>query len=223
MRILIVDDDKAIADTLKTNFESECYAADAVYDGEAGSYWARVNDYDLVILDNIMPKKNGLKVCQEIRNSGKTTPIIMLSVKSEVAAKINLFSAGADDYMTKPFSFAELLSRVKAVSRRPAQLKISSVLKIDNLILDIDKHKVSRAGKEIHLTRKEFMLLQYLMENKGRALSRALIMEHVWDNELDPFSNTVETHILNLRKKIDSGKNRKLIFTISGRGYKMEE
>lgn len=221
MRILLIEDDKNIANSLKVALESECFIVDIAEDGEQGAYCAQLNDYDLVILDNMLPKKEGVEVCKEIRKRGKTLPIIMLSVKSDTASKTELLNAGADDYMTKPFSFDELLARIKAIMRRPRKTE-NETLQADNLVLDGNKHSVIRGDKEIYLTRKEFILLKHLIKNQGTVLSRAAIMEHAWDMDIDPFSNTIETHMVNLRKKIDFGKHKKLITTVPGRGYKID-
>jgi DNA-binding response OmpR family regulator len=221
MRLLVVEDEKEIRDFLKRSLEAEYFVVDIAADGEKGSYLARTNDYDLIILDNIMPKKNGLEVCKEIREDGKNVPILILSVKTETTTKVDLLNAGADDYLTKPFSLDELLARIKALLRRPKKIE-SEVYEIDDLVLDANKNIVKRSGKEIYLTRKEFALLKYLMKNQGIVLSRSMLMEHVWDMSVDPFSNTIESHIRSLRRKIDNGHKRKLIQTISGRGYKID-
>ena len=222
MRILIVEDEVEILNFLKKSLENECYVVDAAKDGEKGSYLARTNHYDLIILDNIMPKKTGLEVCEDIRKEGKNTPILILSVKSEVTTKVDLFNAGADDYLTKPFSVDELIARIKALLRRPKQLQ-SEIFQVNDLTLDAGKHEVVRGGEEINLTRKEFVLLKYMMKNQGTVLSRSMFMEHVWDMTVDPFSNTIESHIMSLRKKIDSAGKKKLIKTVAGRGYKIED
>jgi DNA-binding response OmpR family regulator len=221
MRVLIVEDELAIIDFLKKCFEAECFVVDLAYDGEQGSFLARTNDYDLVILDNIMPKKTGLEVCRDIRRDGRTVPIIVLSVRSEASEKVDLLNAGADDYLTKPFSLDELMARVRALLRRPRQIE-SDVYQIDDLVLDTSRYSVRRGAEEIRLTKKEFSLLKYLMKNQGVVLSRGMIMEHVWETSADPFSNTIECHILSLRKKIDGEGKSKLIQTISGRGYKID-
>lgn len=221
MRILIVEDEQDIRDFLKISLDAEMFTVDAAADGETGSYLARTNNYDLIILDNMLPKKNGAEICQELRESGKTTPIIMLSVQSEPLQKTDLLNMGADDYLTKPFTFAELLARVKAVLRRPRQLE-GEVLEMQDLSMDVAKHQVFRGGKEVYLTRKEFELLEYLMRNRGSVVSRGTLIEHIWDMHADPFSNTIETHILNLRKKIDREAPQKLIQTVPGRGYKID-
>ncbi len=220
MRILVVEDNKKIRESLKKNLESECFAVDVAEDGEKGTQLALVNDYDVLILDNILPEKHGIDMCKEIRKAGNTTPIIILSVKQETCTKINLLNAGADDYLTKPFSFEELMARLYALLRRPQSIE-DEILHIDDLSLDTKRYIVKRKSKEIKLTCKEFMLLEYLMKNQGIVLSRGMIMEHVWDMYSDPFSNTIETHMLSLRKKIKD-TDKKLIHTVSGRGYKID-
>ena len=220
MRILIVEDDTNLAEQLKKNLENRTFAVDVAKDGENGSYLARVNDYDIIILDDSLPKKNSTDVCREIRNADKTTPIIVVSETTDVQEKISLLHEGADDHLIKPFSFEELSARIQAILRRPT-LKYKPVLDIDVVKLDCHKQQVTRGEKRVYLTRKEFALLEYLMRNKGSVVSRSMIMEHVWNDETDPFSNTIESHILNLRKKIDS-KRRRLIHNIPGRGYKID-
>ena len=220
MRILVVEDEKKIRDFLKTSLEAECFAVDVAEEGEQGSYLARTNEYDLIILDNVLPKKTGLEVCQDIRKTGKTTPILILSVKTETLSKVELLNAGADDYLSKPFSLEELLARIRALLRRQKDIE-SDILTVDDLALDIKRHTTKRGKKEIYLTRKEFMLLEYLMRNQEMVLTRGMIMEHVWDMTADPFSNTIESHILSLRRKIDTKGKKKLIHTVPGRGYKI--
>lgn len=221
MRILVIDDDPKISDFLKNNLETELFAVDVATDGEKGAYLGRCNDYDLIVLDNVLPKKNGLEVCKEIREKKKGVKIIMLSALSDVTTKVDLLDNGADDYLTKPFSFRELLSRVKALLRRP-QVSTNEVIKIGDLVIDANNHEVTRGKKNIGLTRKEFMLLEYLAKNAGRTLTQMDIMEHVWDMELDSFSHTLKSHVRNLRAKIDGGRKTSIIQTVNGRGYKME-
>lgn len=221
MRILIIEDEKEIINFLKLALKAECFAVDTAEDGERGSFLARTNDYDLIILDNVLPKKIGIEVCKEIRARGKTMPIIVLSVKSEATTKVDLLNAGADDYLIKPFSLDELLARIRALLRRPKNIE-SEILKLDDLTLDTKKHLVKRGQKEIYLTRKEFTLLEYFMKNLGIVLSRGMMMEHVWDMNADPFSNTIESHILSLRRKVDLKGKKKLIHTVPGRGYKID-
>lgn len=217
---MIVEDDIDMTDFLRAVFESEHFAVDTEKSGDRGSYLARTNEYDAVILDNILPNRSGIEVCQDIRKHGKTMPILVLSAVSTVAEKVAFLNAGADDYMTKPFVFQELLARVKALLRRPAAL-VEEVLCMGTLEVDSRQHTVRRAGQSISLTRKEFMILEYLLRNRGKIVSRSSIMEHVWDRCLDPFSNTVEAHISSLRKKMHASGSESLIHTVSGVGYGM--
>jgi two-component system copper resistance phosphate regulon response regulator CusR len=220
MRILVVEDEEKIALFVKAILEADCFAVDVAYDGEKGLSHASINDYDLVILDNILPKKKGIEVCKELRKNGKQMPIIILSVKNEAVEKIDLLNAGADDYLTKPFVVEELLARVHALLRRRVPIT-QEVLRLGELVLNSKNFTVVRGGRSIRLTRKEFMLLQYLMQNADTVLSRGMILEHVWDMSVDIFSNTIESHILSLRKKLGEGQKNKMIYTISGRGYKI--
>lgn len=221
MRALIIEDEEAVRQMLAENLRSQCFAVDTASDGIEGSYLARTNTYDIIILDNMLPEKSGITVCQEIRRVGLTVPILILSALSDTWRKVDLLNSGADDYMIKPFSIDELMARIRALMRRPSQLE-GDTLAIDDLTLNTKQQSVKRGGIGIYLTRKEFMLLEYLLRNKGHVLSRGMIMEHVWDMTNDPFSNTIESHILSLRKKVDTRPERKLIYTVSGRGYKID-
>jgi two-component system copper resistance phosphate regulon response regulator CusR len=220
MNILIVEDNKEILSLLQPLLRSEGFVVDVAEHGDDGLYKAKTNNYDIIILDIMLPGKDGRQICKEIRSSGKQVPIIMLSVKGEIGTKVDLFSIGADDYVVKPFSFVELLARIRALLRRPNTMK-SDVLRIGDLVLDIGRHVVTRGKKIIRLTPKEFFLLEYLMRNQDRVLSRAAILEHVWDMDADPFTNTIETHILNIRKKLGGKAKRNIIENISGVGYKI--
>ena len=220
MRILLVEDEKQVADFLIMSLEAECFAVDHAPDGEQGSFLARTNDYDLLILDNLLPGKSGREICADVRQMGREVPILILSVQSDTTAKIDLLNAGADDYLSKPFSLQELTARVRALLRRPHQIA-ESKLTIGDLTLDPHKHRVTRGKREILLTRKEFMFLEYLLKNKDTVLSRGMILEHVWDMTADPFSNTIEAHVRTLRKKIDAGETLKLIHTVAGIGYRI--
>lgn len=220
MKILLVEDDESISRVLKNGLETELFAVDVATDGEEGSSMARSNDYDLIILDVSLPKKNGQEVLTDIRAKGKTVPVLILSIESETDLKVKLLDSGADDYLNKPFSFKELMARIRALLRRPNKIE-AEVLSVDDLKLNTKTHVVTRGGKEIHLTRKEFMLLGLLLQYQGDVISRGIINEHVWDNEADPFSKTIESHILSLRRKINVNGKKKLIETISGRGYKI--
>ena len=220
MRMLIVEDDPEIASFLKRSFEAESFAVDVAHDGERGSYAARTNGYDLIILDNMLPKKHGLEVCRDIRANGQSMPIIMLSVRSEIPEKVALLRAGVDDYMTKPYSFDELLARVRGHLRRSRTIEPTDI-RIDDLCINTLKQEVLRGAKSIYLTRKEFALLELLAKNVGQVVSRGTIMEHVWDMEGNPLSRTIDMHILNIRKKIELPRKRRLIHNIPGRGYKL--
>lgn len=221
MKILVIEDDSSIRNVLRMSLTAACFTVDVAEDGDQGSYMARTNDYDLVILDNVMPKKMGKQVCKEIREAGKTMPVLLLSMKSDVLEKISILDAGADDYLTKPFSFEELLARIRALTRRPKNLADKKLM-VNDLEINIDRNMVLRSGIEIDLTRKEFALLSYLMQNKERVVTRGQILEHVWDINADPFSNTVEAHVLSLRRKIGDVKKR-IIRNVPGRGYKITE
>lgn len=181
----------------------------------------QTGNYDLIVLDNMMPKKSGLEVCESLRADGKNIPIIILSVKADADMKIKMLNAGADDYLTKPFSLEELLARIRALLRRPEKIT-GDILSIDNLILNYKEHKVERNGKNIYLRKKEFLILEYFLKNPGTVLSRSMILDHVWDTNIDIFSNTIEAHIRSLRKKIGLKGQKKLIHNISGWGYKID-
>ena len=221
MKILIVEDDKEIARVVRDGLSSDSHTVEIAEDGNEGGFLARNYEYDLIILDNSLPKKSGLTLCKEIRTGGKPVPIIFLSVNNDTDTKVAALESGADDYMTKPFSMAELRARIKAVARRPKNMAEQNLLVVGDVILDIDKQKVTRNGQGVDLTRKEFNVLEYLARNAGTVVSRSAIMEHVWTADSDPFSNTVESHIRNVRKKLDivdvvdmvgekdSGKNKK--------------
>jgi DNA-binding response OmpR family regulator len=219
MKILIIEDDMSVRNVLRLSLEAKGFMVDEAEDGEIGSYLARTNTYDIIILDNVLPKKMGGHICKELREARIDTPIIMLSSKNEVLTKVDLLNKGADDYVTKPFSFEELLARLSAVVRRPKKLKVSK-LYIKDMEIDLEGQVLIKSGREIYLTRREFALLRFLVEQRNKVVSRGEILDRVWDMSIDPFSNTIETHIMNLRKKLRDSK-RKLIISIPGRGYKL--
>jgi DNA-binding response OmpR family regulator len=222
MRALVIDDERGVRETLAENLRARAFAVDTAEDGMEGSYMARTNRYYIIILDNMLPEKNGLVVCEEIRRTGNETPILVLSVLSDSWRKVDLLNAGADDYMIKPFSFEELIARMRALLRRPITIEGDTIV-IDTLILDTKQQTARRENESVYLTRKEYMLLEYLMRNRGTVLSRAMIMEHVWEMTTDPFSNTIESHILSLRKKLEHPDRKKLIHTVPGRGYRIDQ
>ncbi len=221
MRILIVEDEPRMANVIAKGLREQAYAVDVAGDGEAALYQTSINDYDAIILDVLLPLRDGFEVCRELRARGDSTPILMLTARAAVDDRINGFDCGADDYLTKPFSFRELLARVRALLRRDSQLR-PDVFQLDDLVVDSASHRVSRAAREIELTAKEYALLEYLARRAGQLVSRAEIATHVWDDSFDPFSNTIEVYINRLRKKIDEEHPHKLLHTRRGEGYILE-
>jgi len=221
MRVLIIEDEEDIASFIKKGLEAENFVVDVALEGEKGRFLALTNEYDLVILDIKLPDIDGIEVCRKIREKKKTVPVIMLTVKTDVKSKVEALNIGADDYLTKPFAFEELLARIRALLRRE-KTTIGDTLKVADLFLDTKSHSVKRAGRLIDLSKKEFVLLEYFMRNPGTVLTRSMILEHVWDMNADPFTNTVDVHVRLLRKKIDEGHRRKFIRTVHGYGYKLE-
>jgi heavy metal response regulator len=222
MRILIVEDDKKVAGFLQKGLREEQYAVDVCRDGKEAVYEAEVHSYDVIILDIMLPGKDGFTICRELRENDVLTPILMLTAKDSLEDKISGLSTGADDYLTKPFSFEELLARIRALLRRSQDYKTGS-LKAADLELDPLRHTVQRAGKPITLSGKEYALLEYLLRNKGIVLSQSKIIDHVWDRNYDGTSNLINVYINHLREKIDKEAEVKLIKTIRGQGYKIDE
>ncbi|MEK7646402.1 MAG: response regulator transcription factor [Patescibacteria group bacterium] len=218
MKVLIVEDDQALAENVRLGLGAKSHIVDVATNGADGSFMGRSYPYDAIILDHALPKKDGLTVCREIRASGKSTPILFLSVIGDTDTKVRAFEEGADDYVTKPFSMIELSARLDAMARRSPQIK-SPIITVDNVNLNTETQTVERGGTPLHLTRKEFNLLSYLMHHAGVVMSRSLIMEHVWTAESDPYSNTVEAHIRNVRKKLTAHGHADLIINLPGRGY----
>jgi heavy metal response regulator len=222
MRILVVEDEKKVAGFIKKGLEEELYAADVASDGEEGLGLAETEDYDLIILDIMLPKIDGLEVLSRLRKNKITTPILLLTAKDSVDDKVDGLNRGADDYLTKPFAFSELLARTRVLLRR-GQNETKTVLQIADLTLDLVKHKVSRGEEEIELTGKEYSLLEYFMRSPGKVLTRTMIAEHVWDYNFDTFTNVIDVYVNHLRKKIDKSYSKKLIHTLRGVGYVMKE
>jgi DNA-binding response OmpR family regulator len=221
MRILVVEDEPRMANVIAKGLREQSYAVDVALDGDEGLYQSSINDYDLVVLDVLLPERDGFEVCRELRTRGNTTPILMLTARAAVDDRLTGFDAGADDYLTKPFSFRELLARIRALLRRDSHLR-PDVFEIDDLIIDSASHRVSRANREVQLTAKEYALLEHLARRAGRLVSRSEIAAHVWDDSFDPFSNTIEVYINRLRKKIDDSHPTKLLHTRRGEGYILE-
>lgn len=222
MRILLVEDDVNLAQFIRKGLQEEQYAVDFAADGQEGLALASVNPYDLLILDIMLPKLDGLTLCRRLRDRGNTTPVLLLTARNTVQDKVSGFDTGADQYMTKPFSFTELLARVRALLRRGGPQKLTH-LKAADLELDPASRRVCRAGKVIPLTNKEYALLEFLLRNKNRVLTRTAIIEHVWDISYDPMTNIVDAHIRALRAKIDREFSPPLISTVRGAGYMLEE
>ncbi|WP_018248599.1 response regulator transcription factor [Orenia marismortui] len=220
MRILIVEDEYHLAEVLQKGLKEDGYAVDAVNNGQEAIDLAVVIQYDLIILDLMLPIKSGIEVLRELREEGNKVPVLILTAKDSVEDKVAGLDLGADDYLTKPFAFDELRARIRALFRRKLG-ESNNVLKVDDLVLDTITHKVSRGGKDIDLTVKEYSVLEYLIRNRGQVLSRTQIEEHVWDYRYGSNSNIVDVYIRYLRKKIDKGFDKKLIETVRGRGYRL--
>ncbi len=223
MRILVIEDEKKIAGFIKRGLKEEGYAVDTASDGEEGYYLARTNDYDLILLDVMLPKIDGIKLCKKLRKDSEKTPVIMLTAKDRVKDKVEGLDSGADDYITKPFVFEELLARIRAVLRKKAGSSTVTTLALSDLSVDLLSHKVIRAGREIRLTTKEYALLEYLMRNPNTIVTRTMLSEHVWNIDFDTDTNLIDVYVNYLRKKIDSNSKKKLIQTVRGRGYILKD
>jgi two-component system, OmpR family, copper resistance phosphate regulon response regulator CusR len=218
LRILLVEDEVSAARMLAKGLREQAYAVDLVTDGEEALYRTSINDYDLIILDVMLPRRNGLEVCRQLRAAGSVVPVLMLTARDSVGDRITGLDTGADDYLTKPFDFHELLARVRALLRRGPALRAESI-QIADLTIDTQARGVRRAGRRIALTAKEYALLDYLARRADQVVGRADIAEHVWDENFDPFSNLIEVYVQRLRRKIDDGHSRKLLRTVRGEGY----
>jgi two-component system copper resistance phosphate regulon response regulator CusR len=218
MKILVIEDDPTVGEFVRRGFEEQRWQADLVANGAEGERMALSQPYDMIILDMRLPGRNGLDVLRNLRSKGFERPVLVLTAQDAVDAKVETLRAGADDYVTKPFAFEELLARVEALSRRPRALA-SPLLKLGDLELDQGTHDVRRGGEAIELTPKEFAVLEYLMRHAGRVMSRTLITEYAWGYHFDPGTNIVDVVINHLRKKIDAKHEKKLITTVRGVGY----
>ena len=218
MRLLLVEDDAGIARFVAKGLREQSYAVDVATNGDDALYQAEINSYDLIVLDVMLPGRDGFAVCRDLRAAGQKIPILMLTAKDAVEDRIAGLDFGADDYLTKPFEFRELLARLRALMRRSGELRPARITVVD-LVLDTGARTVSRAGTDVPMTTKEYALLEYLARNIGRVVGRAEIAEHVWEETFDPFSNLIEVYVNRLRRKIDAGRATPLLQTRRGAGY----
>lgn len=220
MRILLVEDEPQIADFIARGLSENGHSVDIARDGEEALEWPSAADFDIIILDVMLPSIDGIEVCRTLRGQGLRTPILMLTARDAVEDRVRGLDSGADDYLIKPFAFAELLARVRALSRREPAL-LGTKLEVGDLVMDTATRHVMRSGAELELTAKEFALLEYLMRHPNQVLSRTVIAEHIWNYDFDNVTNVIDVHVKNLRKKIDEGFEGKLILTVRGAGYRL--
>lgn len=222
MRILVVEDEEKVASFIRKGLEEEHYAVDVALDGEEGLSMAQLTPYDLLILDLMLPSLDGYRILQRLRSEGVDTAVLILTARDGLGDKVRGLDLGADDYLTKPFAFAELLARVRALLRRGKPQR-SPLLRVADLMIDPAGRRVTRGGNLIELTAKEYALLEYLMRHAGQVLTRTMISEHVWDQTFDSYTNVIDVYVNYLRKKVDQGFEPKLIHTIRGVGYSLRE
>jgi len=222
MRVLIVEDEKSLADILKKGLEEEGYAVDVAYDGEDGLFMAENEPSDVIVLDIMLPVIDGMTILKNIRKAGMKTPVLMLTARDTVMDKVSGLDSGADDYLTKPFHFEELLARLRALIRRDSEVN-ASVIEIGDLTVNIATHEVRRGEKNVLLSAREYSLLEYMAVNRNKVMSRTLLSEHLYDHDFDLDSNVIDVFINRIRNKIDRGFDKKLIHTIRGTGYMMKE
>jgi DNA-binding response OmpR family regulator len=220
MRILLVEDDRKASRVLKKGLEEEGFVVDAALSGDEGDCLACTNDYDLIILDWLLPGKEGIQICRDLRGQGLSVPILMLTAKDAVGDRIAGLDTGADDYLTKPFAFGELLARIRALLRRARTVR-PAPLRVEDLSLDPVSHRVARGGVPVDLTAREYAILEFLMRHAGEVVTRTQLGEHVWEREHDTLTNLVDVHVSHLRKKIDREASAPLIHTVRGRGYRL--
>jgi heavy metal response regulator len=222
VRILVIEDEPKVASFVRRGLEAEHYEVDVAYDGESGLAQALATEYDLLILDLMLPGRNGLDVLRELRARGRCAPVLLLTARAALSDKVAGLDLGADDYLTKPFEFAELLARVRALLRRGAP-SVPPTLTVGDLTLDPATRAVARAGQRIELTSREYALLEFFMRNRGRVLSRPVLAEHVWGLHFDTFTNVIDVYVNYLRRKIDAPFEPKLLHTVRGVGYVLKE
>ncbi len=221
MRILVVEDKRHIANFIQKTLTEHAYAVDVAYDGEEVLDWPDLSEFDAIVLDIMLPGRDGIEVCRVLRERGLRTPILMLTARDAVEDRVRGLDSGADDYLVKPFAYTELLARLRAITRRQGEASKTSVLKVGDLTVDTASRRVSRSGTEIELRTKEYAILEYLAHHPDQVLTRAMIADHVWNYDFEGASNVIDVHIRNLRAKIDSGFKQKLIQTLRGTGYRI--
>ena len=221
MRLLLVEDDARIASFIRRGLHEEHYTVDVAADGEQGLFLGQTNDYDLIILDLLLPKRSGLEVLRMLRSEQVRTPVLILTAKREPAEKVKGLESGADDYLGKPFAFNELLARVRALLRRRGDV-LPTVLRVGDLEVDVQRRRVTRGGREVVLTNREYVLLEFLLKHQNHLVTRTMLAEQVWEHDFDPESNVINVHIARLREKIDKGFSSPLVQTIRGKGYMLK-
>jgi two-component system OmpR family response regulator len=222
MRILIIEDDAEAASAMSRGLEDKGFTCAVAGDGEAGLDVARKGGFDVMVVDRMMPKMDGLKLVEILRREGDATPVLFLSALGEVSDRVDGLKAGGDDYLVKPYAFPELIARVEALSRRRETGSVATTLKVGELEMDLLGRTVHRAGREIDLQPREFQLLEYLMRNAGQSVTRTMLLEKVWEYHFDPQTNVIDVHISRLRSKIDKGFSRAMLQTVRGAGYRLE-
>lgn len=223
MRVLVIEDDRETAQFLQRSLKESGHAADVAHDGDTGLAMARDGKYDVLVVDRMLPRRDGLSIVQTLRGEGARTPVLILSALSGVDDRVKGLRAGGDDYLTKPYAYTELLARIEALARRPAPEELVTRYTIADLTLDRLSHKVSRNGEPILLQPREFRLLEYLMKHAGRVVTRTMLLENVWDYHFDPQTNVIDVHISRLRAKIDKGFSKPLLHTVRGAGYMIRD
>jgi two-component system OmpR family response regulator len=223
MRLLVVEDDRDAADYLKKALREAGHVAELARDGEEGLALALDNEFDVLVVDRMLPKRDGLSLIGELRAKGKATPVLILSALGQVDDRVTGLRAGGDDYLAKPYQFTELLARIEALARRGAPQSSDSVYRVGDLELDRLSHSVTRAGKDIPLQPREFRLLEYLMRHAGQVVTRTMLLENVWDYHFDPQTNVIDVHVSRLRSKIDKGFDKQLLHTVRGAGYMIRD
>ena len=223
MRVLVIEDDRETAQFLQRSLRESGHAADVAGDGDSGLAMAREGRYDVLIVDRMLPRRDGLSVVQTLRSEGARTPVLILSALGEVDDRVKGLRAGGDDYLTKPYAYTELLARIEALARRPAPEEQTTRYTVGELSLDRLSHKVTRAGEQILLQPREFRLLEYLMRNAGQVVTRTMLLENVWDYHFDPQTNVIDVHISRLRGKIDKAFATQLLHTVRGAGYMIRD